>query len=203
MGVILELPARAPEKFGHKRVRKHRKQREMEKAGQMNLFAGPARIHSMPSRLSPFDQALLLDDRGSHSARELYQAAIEANDYAADAYCNLGIIESREGRIDEAFECFTRSLQLEPAHFESHYNIANLFFDVRELRSACFHYRMAERTHRDYPNLYFNLGLVLAMENDFDGSLRALSRYRQLVPSAEGHIADGLIQMIEESLAGE
>ena len=203
MAVILELPARAPEKFGHKRVRKHRRQRELEKAGQMNLFSGPARIHTLPSSMGPFDQALLLDDRGSDSAKDLYRAAIESNDFAADAYCNLGIIESREGRVEEAFECFTRSLEREPSHFESHYNIANLFFDVRELRSARVHYRLAEKIQRDYPNLYFNLGLVYAMENDFGSALKVLARYRQLVPSAEGHIADGLIEMLEESLGVE
>ncbi len=200
MGVILELPPRTPEKFGHKRVLKHRKQRELERAGQMNLFSSPAKILSMPSRLGPFDEALLCDDRGNDAARNLYLAAIEANDCAADAYCNLGIIESRLGKIDDAFDCFTKSLQLDPSHFESHYNIGNLFFDVRELRSARVHYRIAEKIHKDYPNLFFNLGLVLALEDKLDEALVTLRRYRRLAPESEGHIADGLLEVLEGSV---
>ena len=203
MGVILELPKRAPEKFGHKRVRRQKRQRELERAGQMNLFSAPARILSLPSRLSPFEEALLLDERGNTQAKELYRAAIEVNDSPADAYCNLGIIESQEGAIDSAFDCFTRSLKLEPTHFESHYNIGNLFFDVGELRSAQVHYQMALGIHSDYPNLFFNLGLVLALEQKHEDALSNMRRYRRLASQNDAEKADLIIEALELTLESE
>ncbi|NND72146.1 MAG: tetratricopeptide repeat protein [Rhodothermales bacterium] len=200
MGVILELPKRAPEKFGHKRVRKHKQQRDLERAGQMNLFLAEARILSLPSRLSPFEEALLLDDRGNDAAIALYRAAIEAGDYPADSYCNLGILESQAGKIDDAFDCFTKSLGLDPVHFESHYNIGNLFFDVGELRSARVHYQIAKGIQNDFPNLYFNLGLVLALEKSHEEARTVLMKYKRLASEKEAAKADGILEALENAL---
>lgn len=203
MGVILELPRRAPAKYGHQKVRKQKKQRELERAGQMNLFASSARILAMPSYLSPFEEALLLDERGNDEARRLYQAAIEVGDFPADAYCNLGIIESRDGNVDEAFDCFTRSLHLDASHFESHYNIGNLFFDVGELRSAQLHYHIARGIESAFPNLYFNLSLVLALDEQHEQALTYLTKYRRLVPGSEGARADDLIETLRRGIGDE
>ena len=78
----------------------------------------------MPVRLSPFEKALLLHERGESGAVDAYRAAIEAEDYVADAYCNLGILEHEAERVPRAFDCFTTALKHEPRHFETHFNLA-------------------------------------------------------------------------------
>lgn len=97
MAKIIQFPLNpAPEKFGLQRARK-KKGSEGGKPGQLNLFTGGKVVKL--NQLSVFEEALLLDDSGEvKKARQYYQKAIEEGDCVADAYCNLGIIESQEGK---------------------------------------------------------------------------------------------------------
>jgi len=199
MATILKLPKRAPDKFGHKRVSRVRRTKGAKK-NQTDLFGVKARIVPFPSNLSPFEQALLLDSKGSPKAREVYLHAIAENDSVADAYCNLGIIESDTGRTDEAFDCFTKSLQTVPSHFESHFNIANLYFDLGELRPSKVHYEIACHVRDDYAHTFFNLGLVHALEGDLEAAYEALSRFKDLSGKTESAVADDLISQLASTL---
>src|SRR5262245_39520100 len=101
MGDIIQLPREAL-KLGYKRVRKRSK--SPEDPDQLHLFSTPsATILSFSSQLGLFEQALLLDERGDARAAELYLRAIEAQDCVADAFCNLGIIETKRGNGIRAF----------------------------------------------------------------------------------------------------
>jgi len=203
MAKILHLPARAPSKLGFERAKKS-KPRDPEKQGQLNLFkprtGQEARIVSLPTRLTPFEEALMLDERNDPKATELYEKAITNGDSVEDAYCNLGILLSKAGKTDEAFDAFTKSLELNPRHLESHYNLANLYFDVDNLRLARQHYEIAAKIDPDFPNIYFNLGLVLAITEDLKGAIRALGQYQNLVSSEEGDKAEGLLVSLRRSL---
>ena len=64
--------------------------------------------------LSPFEEALLLHERGDAKAAELYREAIAEGDNLADAYCNLGIIELELDRMPKALDCFSLALKNEP-----------------------------------------------------------------------------------------
>src|SRR5207249_11046943 len=128
MAQILKFPTQAS-KLGYKRVRK--RSRVAESTDQLDLFPpATAQILNIESGLSRFEQALLLDERGDVKAAEAYAKAIEEQDCTADAYCNLGIIESQKGNTSKAFDCFTTSLKHDPRHSEAHYNLANLYFDL-------------------------------------------------------------------------
>lgn len=203
MAKILRLPVQTPEKFGFERAKK-RKKKDPEGHGQLNLFSrsapASARIVSLPSRLGPFEEALLLDERDNSKAAEAYGRAIEAGDCIADAYCNLGILEFKLGRTEKAFDCFTKSLKEEPRHFESHYNLANLYFDVGNIRLARQHYEIAAQIEPEFPNLYFNLGLLLAIAEDFKAAIEALHQYKTLVSENEGDKADELLESLRRSL---
>ena len=163
----------------------------------MNLFSAPsgssARIVSLPSKLSPFEEALLLDERGDDKTSEFYRTAISESDCVADAYCNLGILEFKAGKTDKAFDCFTKALKQDPRHFESHYNLANLYSDIENFRLARQHYEIAAEIEPDFPNIYFNLGVVLALNEDWKAAVKALDKYKQLVPENAGSKADELL----------
>src|SRR6266567_1188620 len=116
MAQILKFPVQAS-KFGYKRVKKGA--RAAENPNQLHLFPQPsAQILSLAPELGRFEQALMLDERGDEMAAELYLKAIEEQDCVADAYCNLGIIQSKQGNSSKAFESFTTSLKHNPRHFE-------------------------------------------------------------------------------------
>src|SRR6266498_3589644 len=141
MGEILKFPGDTT-RLGYSRVRK--RGRRADDPNQLDLFLPPpARIANFSEALSPFEQALLCDERGEAQAAELYVKAIENHDCEADAFCNLGIIESKKGNPAKAFDCFTTSLKHDPRHAEAHYNLANLYFELNDFRLAQIHYEMA------------------------------------------------------------
>lgn len=200
MGQILKFPVQAS-KFGYKRVRK--RARSMEQPGQLTLFAPPtAQILSFTSTLTPFEQALMGDEQGDANAAALYRKAIQEQDCVADAHCNLGIIESRQGNIAKAFDAFTTSLKFNPRHCEAHYNLGNLYFDINDLRLAQVHYEMAVEIEPGFPNVYFNLALVRAINQELAAAITALTRYQELVSEEEGRQAQELLESLKKSLAG-
>jgi len=200
MADIIAFPVQAS-KFGYKRVKK-RGSAAAENPDQLDLFGQPtAQILTFAAGLSRFEQALLFDERGDRKAAELYRLAIEEQDSVADAYCNLGIIESKQGNITRAFDCFTTSLKFDPRHSESHYNLGNLYIDVNDYRLAQVHFEMAAEIDPSFPNVYFNLALVQAINHELAAAISALTRYQELVPPHEGRKADELLDNLKKSLS--
>ncbi len=182
MKKIIPFPAKQPAKFGFARV----KRRRQEHPQQLNLFSpNLGEIRRLPTNFGPFEEALQLEERDDGRAEELYRQAIAEGHFVADAYCNLGIIESQAGRLTKAFDCFTKALEQDPRHFEAHYNLGNLYFDGNELRLARMHYELAAEINPAFPNLYYNLGLVLALLEEKRAAIDAFARYQLLAPPEE------------------
>jgi len=199
MGQILKFPVQAS-KLGYRRVRKRPK--AAEDPDQLYLFPPPtAQILPFAPELSVFEQALILDEREDPTAAEFYAKAIAEQDCVADAYCNLGIIESQKGNTTRAFDCFTTALEHNPRHAEAHYNLGNLYFEVNDFRLARIHYEMAGQVDPSFANAYFNLALVQAISNDLAAAVAALTRYQELVSEAEGRKVDELLRHLKKSLA--
>lgn len=209
---VIRFPVEAVSKRGHTRARPEAKARRnraarMEREGQLNMFEGPAppaermgEVVPLPLRLSAFEEALLLEESGDERAEEVYRRATGDEDFAADAWCNLGVLKSHQGHFDEAFDCFTRSLTCDPRHTESHYNIGNLYFDMGDLRLARGHYEIAAEIDPDFPSAHFNLGLVTALAEDYPAAYQAFSRYRDLAPAAEARVATELLASIRSAM---
>ncbi len=198
MAQILKFPIQTS-KLGYKRVRKRAK--AAESPDQLHLFPQrTAQILPFVPQLSLFEQALMLDERGDPAAAEFYARAIAEQDCVADAYCNLGIIESQAGNTAKAFDCFTASLKHNPRHTEAHYNLGNLYFDVSDFRLARIHYEMAGQVDPSFANVYFNLGLVQAISNDLAAAVSALTKYQELVSEAEARNVDELLHNLRKSL---
>jgi tetratricopeptide (TPR) repeat protein len=199
MAQILKLPVQTS-KLGYRRVRNRAK--PAESPDQLDLFPPPqAQILKFAPDLTPFEQALISDEHGDVQAAELYARAIDQQDCVADAFCNLGIIESQKGNATKALDCFTSSLKHNPRHSEAHYNLANLYFDLNDFRLAQIHYEMACEVDASFANAFFNLALIQAINNELDAAIRALRMYQELVSEDEGRIAGELLQNLEKSLA--
>jgi tetratricopeptide (TPR) repeat protein len=198
MAKVIKFPAPAPspEKFGLQRA-KSKHEKPSPKQGQLNLFAGGkvVKLH----QLTHFDEALMLDDQGDRrTARKHYQRSIQQGEAVADSYCNLGILESQEEHTTKAIDCFTQSLKVDPRHFESHYNLANLYAEVGNFALAKVHYEVSIEIEPTFPNSYFNLGLTLAMNKDFKGAIKILYRYKQLTPGEEHLTTNDLIEKLND-----
>jgi len=203
LGKLLPFPSPPTAKLGYRRVGV-RRQADLERHGQLNLFSGPrGQVVELPRRLSTFEEALLLDEHGDPASADLYRQAVNEGDCVAEAYCNLGIFESEAGHRPQAFDCFTLSLANDPRHFESHYNLGNLYLDEGDLRLAKLHYEICTVVEPDFPDTYFNLGLVLVMSEQRDHALQVLNRYKDLVPDHEAVKADELLAGLDQTTLAE
>ena len=197
MAKMIQFPVPNPEKFGFKPVRKKKPDTETNTHGQLHLFGG-ARVINL-NKLTAFEEALLLDEQGDSRAEQQYQKAIEAGDSVADAYCNLGIIESGKKQYTKAVDCFTKSLKADPRHFEAHYNLANVYAEIGNLALAKIHYEISIEIEPSFPNSYFNLGITLAMNNEINEAIKHLLMYRNLSGEDQSQ-AEDLIASLMRSL---
>jgi tetratricopeptide (TPR) repeat protein len=194
MAKVVKFTNATPVKLGLQRAQK-RKKSDLEKQGQLSLFSGGKVIRL--NQLSCFEEALMLDELGDiKSAKEKYLKAIEENDSIADAYCNLGIIESQEGNYPKAIDCFTLCLKHEPRQYEAHYNLANIFVDVGNFALAKIHYKISIEIEPSFTNNYFNLALALAMSREYKDAVAVLHQYRALTPAEEHKQTDALIRQL-------
>jgi tetratricopeptide (TPR) repeat protein len=193
MAKVVKFPQPTPEKFGFKPVRKRKDGTPSPQKQQLNLFGG--RVVKL-SNLTAFEEALILDEQSNPKARELYLKAIEEGDCVADAYCNLGILESNDNHHSKAIDYFTQGLKHDPRHFEAHYNLANLYAEVGNLQLAKVHYQFAVELEPDFPNAHFNLGLTLAMLGEPKQAVQELYAYKRLSDKDDMRHVDNLIATI-------
>lgn len=194
MAKIIKFPISTPEKFGPQRVR-NRKDPRQTRTGQLNLFSGGKVVKL--NQLTVFEEALMLDEQGNRQRAKIgYQQAIEQDDSAADAYCNMGIIESMEGTHAKAIDSFTQCLKVDPRHFEAHYNLANLYGEIGNLGLAKAHYEISIQLEPSFPNSYFNLGLIFAMNKEFEQAIKAIKQFRKLAQPEDHPLADDLIKKL-------
>jgi tetratricopeptide (TPR) repeat protein len=209
---VVPFPGKAVPKFGYRRVAR-RRAALMEHEGQLNLFNAPdtniavgfgrkrkAKVVRIPKSVTPFEEALVSDERGDASAVDKYWKAITDGDSVADAYCNLGVIECRRNNVGKAFNSFTNSLEADPRHFEAHYNVANLYFETGDLRLAKLHYEIAAEIRPDNASVYFNLGLVHSLNEDYKAAILALSNYKELATDAQDRRADDLLDNLKRTV---
>jgi tetratricopeptide (TPR) repeat protein len=159
------------------------KQIEAELQGQLSLFRPQG--GQIARLLTPFEEALLLHERGDDRAGEFYVEAIGEGDNVAEAYCNLGIIELDSGNTIGALENFTQSLKNDPRHVEAHYNLANLYYDAGDFPLARLHYEAATQIEPNFSLVYYNLALVYHRLNNAQGAIQSLNRYKELEPGDE------------------
>lgn len=191
MAKVVQFPGLYSEKLGHQRVRKKKK----ENPAQLSLFTG--RLVSL-HHASVFDEALSADEAGNlDEAAKLYEQAVAANDHAADALCNLGILESGKGNTVEAISLFTKCLGLEPRHPEAHYNLANAYAEAGNYPLAEVHYRLAIELAPDFPNSYYNLGITLALQKSYAQAIDALTTYCRLTHPEEHQQAMEIIRHLQ------
>jgi tetratricopeptide (TPR) repeat protein len=192
MAKVVQFPVNStPEKLGLQRAL-NKKGQNPTRPGQLNLF-NSGKVVKL-NQLSVFEEALLLDEQGDMKrARLAYQKAIKEGDCVADAYCNLGIIDSQEGKYAKAIDSFTLALKNDPRHYETHYNLANLYAEVGNFPLAKVHYEIAVELEPSFPNSYYNLGLTLAMLKQYNEAINLLKTYRSITPDEEHQQTNDLI----------
>lgn len=189
--VIQYNPNHKPDrKLGFKRVQKAEK---LEEQGQLNIFEDESQetvqkdepiIRKLQTHLNPFEEALIMDEKGDPHAEQLYIQAIDESSSSADAYCNLGIMYASQGETAKSIGAFTKALSLVPRHLESHYNLANMYFDAGNFELAIIHYQIATEIDDAFSEAWYNLALAFASNNQSRDALEAYMSYKKLDSTA-------------------
>lgn len=201
MARIVKFPVITPEKLGHKKVSKQRRKKpDPEDYGQLNLFSAPqkeGRVVNLPKSGSFFEEALFMDEEGDPQAEKYYLLAIKHHESEVDAYCNLGILKSHQNDLAKSIDYLTKCLELDPRHFEAHYNLANVYSDLGNFQLAKAHYEVSINIDPHFPNSYYNLGLVLISLKDYLQAIEVINTYINLSPDTDLEVVNELIKTLK------
>lgn len=199
MARIVKFPVSPPKKLGPKKAKRRRKP-NLEDFGQLNLFAPPekeGKVVAMAHRERFFEEALRLDEAGNHEAEKYYLLAIENKQCEVDAYCNLGILKSQHDDLAQSINYLTKALELNPRHFEAHYNLANVYADMGNYPLAKTHYEVSISIDPDFPDAYYNLGLVLISLKQYAKAIEIINEYINRSPDTDHAVATELIKTLK------
>jgi len=125
-------------------------------------------------------------------AEKACRNALELNSDSADALCNMGVVLSRRGRLDEAIEFWTRAVARDPNNIDAQINLADGLTEQDRLAESLDHYRAAVRLDPQRFNVRLTLGQNLHHLGQYDEAIEQLSAAARLHPldaMAESHMA--------------
>jgi len=106
-----------------------------------------------------------------------------APDHAA-AWNNLGLLQHRMGRYEEARRHYEVALAADPTSVEAAYNLGSLHDDLGAAGQAVLWYRRAIETQPDYADAHFNLASLLERRGEREAARRHWTRYLELDASS-------------------
>jgi Tfp pilus assembly protein PilF len=140
-----------------------------------------------------------LHQRGDHAqAERLYQLALAANPYEADAWCYLGILRHDQKRFDEATSAYERAIALRPDFAVAYNNLGNTLaaLERREEAIACFDRAIAIRP--GYANALRNRGASLSWLGRLDEAIDCFRQAISLAPNdAQAHTFLGVAYLLQ------
>ena len=177
---------------------------EMELHGQRNLFSeSRGRLIQLPSRMSPFEEALILHEQGDPRAAGMYAQAIKEEECVSDAFCNLGILDYEAKNIPGAFDNFTSALRHDPRHFEAHFNLAHLYFEEGDIRLARLHYELSAVIEPGSASAHFNLGMISAIEENAPAAVASLNKAKTFATEEELAQIEEILMGFQKAAVGE
>jgi tetratricopeptide (TPR) repeat protein len=117
-----------------------------------------------------------------------------APDHGA-AWNNLGLLQHRMGRYEDARRHYEVALAADPTLAEAAYNLGSLYDDLGDSPAATLWYRRALEIRPDYADAHFNLASALERAGEGQAARRHWVRYLELDPDSRwAEIARGWIE---------
>ena len=147
--------------------------------------------------------SVYLNQSKNAAAREVFERAVKlpANypDTLPDAWNNLGVIATREGRVDDSVPCFQEALRLNPNHLLSLDNLGNAYRSQKRWDDARKVLMHALEVAPQDPEANYSLGMVFAQLNDTDKAyeyLQTALRVRPVYPEALNNL--GVLYLVTQ-----
>ena len=124
--------------------------------------------------------SVYLNQNRNAAAREIFERCVKlrANypETLPDAWNNLGVLATREGRIAESIDNFQKALKLNPQHLLSLDNLGNAYRLEKRWDDARQVLERALELAPDDPEANYSLGMVFAQTNDTAKAYEHLQR---------------------------
>jgi len=93
-------------------------------------------------------------------AEQQVMKAIEESPAEGNFYNTLGVVLRRQGKAEQARDCYLQVLKLSPGDAEAAFNLANVLGDLEEHTEAIYYYKQACARNKQYLSAYLNLGYL-------------------------------------------
>ena len=124
--------------------------------------------------------SVYLNQNKNAAARAMFERCVKLQptypDTLPDAWNNLGVLATRENRVDEAISDFQQALQVNPRHLLSLDNLGNAYRLEKRWDEARTILERALAIAPEDPEANYSLGMVFAQNNDTDKAYEYLQR---------------------------
>jgi Flp pilus assembly protein TadD len=124
--------------------------------------------------------SIYLKQEKNGQAKECFERAVQLKagypETLPNAWNNLGILATREGKTESAIELFHKALELSPEHFVALGNLGSAYRQLKRWDEARNTLQQALRIKPDDPDANYGLGMVLAQANDTAGAYEHLQK---------------------------
>ncbi len=109
-----------------------------------------------------FQRALEIETAGASTEDviAMYQRVLRSNASAAGAWINIGTLQFRDGRMEQAEASYRRALDAYPDYALAHFNLGIVCDSTGRLEEAAEQYAKALRCRPGYADAHYNLALV-------------------------------------------
>jgi tetratricopeptide (TPR) repeat protein len=124
-------------------------------------------------------------NRDYHSALSIWQSVVEAVPTSYNGYTNLGGEFQKQGKIEQAIDCYLKTLSIKPDDVKAHHNLGSILKSRGQLDESAYHYRQVLLKDPNNIEDNFNLGVVLQLQNKLD---QAIDYYHRTLKFDPNHI---------------
>ncbi len=107
----------------------------------------------------------------------MFAEATKINSNYAEAFYNLGTVQKKLGRFQEAIESYKRAIQITPNYLDAHNNLGNIYKDLGLLNDAIESYEWAISYGPKYAIAHINLASIYS-SYDLE---KALHHYQEAI----------------------
>jgi tetratricopeptide (TPR) repeat protein len=109
-----------------------------------------------------------------------YASVVIKNNW--EAHTRLGLVFSKEGRLDEAISQYREALRLKPNNADAHYDLANALCRKKLWDEAIGQYREDLQLSPDDPEGHNNLGVVFFQKGNLNEAITQFQEALRLKP---------------------
>lgn len=132
---------------------------------------------------------LLMDRRQLEEAEGLFKKALKAEPYFGKGYRNLGFVQFKMERWEDAYKNLSQAAQMLPDDVLTHKTLGVLEENRKQTMRAIAHYEISLKFDTDpNPEIYYKLGNLYRKREDYDESIKYFQKLFDYLPDhVSGH----------------